>query len=252
MSMAGTGAEPAAVVTGGGSGIGAATARALAAAGYRVLVTGRRITALRQMAARSENIHPFQADIRDPLAAGRIVAEVKNRFGRLDVLVNNAGQFSAASLSEADQAVMRGLFETNVFGPTHLFREALPLLEASGGAVINVSSTLARKAVSGVGLYGASKAALEQLTRSWALLAAPLGVRVNAVAPGPVETGILEASGLDSDEVDRIKTAERRSIPLGRRGEPEEVARWVVFLADEGARWMTGQVLGVDGGLAVT
>jgi NAD(P)-dependent dehydrogenase (short-subunit alcohol dehydrogenase family) len=252
MSTAAKKTRRAAVVTGGSAGIGAATASALADSGYSVLVTGRRREALDRVGGRSRHIHPVQADVREPSAAARIIAEVERRFGRLDVLVNNAGLFSAASLTEADSELMSALFETNVYGPTYLFQAALPLLEASGGAVINVTSTLARKAVPDVGLYGASKAALEQLTRSWALLAAPIGVRVNAVAPGPVETGILEASGLESDEVDRIKAAERRSIPLGRRGEPEEIASWIVFLADDQTRWVSGQVLGVDGGLSAT
>ncbi|MEQ9569049.1 MAG: SDR family oxidoreductase [Longimicrobiales bacterium] len=93
---------------------------------------------------------------------------------------------------------------------------------------------------------------MEQITRNWALLAAPYGVRVNAVAPGPTETGILEASGLDAVEVETIVEEEQKAIPMGRRGRPEEVARWIAHLADPAAGWVTGEIIAVDGGLGLT
>lgn len=147
---------------------------------------------------------------------------------------------------------MTDIFATNVLGPTLLARAALPHLRATRGNIVNVSSTFGHKPAAGVSHYGASKAALEHLTRSWALELASSGVRVNAVAPGPTETPMLERSGVPADALAAIKADEVKRIPLGRRGEPAEVAHWIVALADPAAAWVTGQVVGVDGGLGVT
>src|SRR5690606_22390790 len=133
-------------------------------------------------------------------------------------------------------------------GPTLLARAALPHLKRTRGSISNVSSTFGHRPSPGAAHYGASKAALEHLTRPWALELAADGVRVNAVAPGPTETPMLERSGLTPEQVAAIKEAEAQRIPLGRRGEPEEVARWIVLLASPESAWVTGQVVGVDGG----
>jgi NAD(P)-dependent dehydrogenase (short-subunit alcohol dehydrogenase family) len=129
-----------------------------------------------------------------------------------------------------------------------LTQAALPHLTASKGAIVNVSSTFGAKPAPGMSQYGASKAALDQLTRSWALELADRGIRVNAVSPGPTETGALQRSGRSPAQIEEIKARERQRIPLGRRGEPEDVAYWVVALADPAANWMTGQIIGIDGG----
>lgn len=240
-----------ALVTGGGTGIGRAATVQLVDRGYRVVVAGRRAGPLEALAAERDHIVPVPADVGDPGGAEALVGAAREHLGRLDLLVNNAGRFSAAGFDQVDEELLAGLFRVNVLGPFRLFRAALPLLEATGGAVVNVSSTLATRAMPGPGLYGASKAALEQLTRSWALDAASRGVRVNAVAPGPTETDILTRSGLDESSAEAVRDAERAAIPLGRRGVPDEVARWIVGLAPPGGAWITGQVIRVDGGLSV-
>jgi NAD(P)-dependent dehydrogenase (short-subunit alcohol dehydrogenase family) len=121
--------------------------------------------------------------------------------------------------------------------------------EAAEGSIVNVSSTFGHRPIAGAGHYAATKAALEQLTRSWALQLAPEHIRVNCVAPGPVETGILATSGLPAEVQEHVKQEERERVPLGRRGEPREVATWIVRLADPASTWLTGQVLTIDGGL---
>jgi NAD(P)-dependent dehydrogenase (short-subunit alcohol dehydrogenase family) len=143
------------------------------------------------------------------------------------------------------------IFATNVLGPTMLVQAALPHLERSRGAVINISSTYGHKAAPLISHYAASKAALEHLTRCWALELAARGIRVNAVAPGPTETEALASFGLSRSEVEEIQRRETEMIPLGRRGVTEEIARWIVRLASPEEDWITGQVIAVDGGLSL-
>lgn len=239
------------IVTGGGSGIGRATALAFARRGASVLITGRRPEPLRETASSGANIKAITADVTDEPDARRVIDEAIRSWGRIDVLVNNAGAFAAAPLEHVSPGTVAALFATNVFGPTHVARAALPWLKETRGAIVNISSTHALKAAANVGHYAASKAALEQLTRCWALELAPHGVRVNAVAPGPTETPILSRSGLPEELIESVKEAEKAHIPLGRRGEPDDIAAWIVALAAPGRAWVTGQVIRVDGGLSV-
>ncbi len=241
-----------AIVTGAGSGIGRATAIAMARAGTRVLGVGRRHEALQATAAHHPGIATHPADLRAPDAPAEVVRAAMQRWGRIDVLVNNAGATGMMPLAETDADRIAALFALNVTAPSLLAAAALPHLRGRGGTIVNVSSTYGHRPLPGAAHYAASKAAIEQLTRCWALELASEGVRVNAVAPGPTESEALSAAGLTEADAARIKEAEAARIPLGRRGEPDEVAQWVLRLADPGTTWLTGQVLTLDGGLELT
>jgi NAD(P)-dependent dehydrogenase (short-subunit alcohol dehydrogenase family) len=258
------------VVTGAGSGIGRAAARLFAEAGAAVLAVGRREDALAETAAEfagdalasgavsadgvpagalSPGIAVLPIDICAEGAAVRVVAAAVETFGRLDVLVNNAGVFDLMPLPDVSAKRIDALFAVNVTAPSLLAQAALPHLRRTQGAIVNVSSTFGHRPIAGAAHYGAAKAAIEQLTRSWALELAPDRIRVNAVAPGPTESEALAAAGLPADLVDQVKADEADRIPLARRGTPSEVARWLVHLACPDTTWLTGQVLTVDGGL---
>jgi NAD(P)-dependent dehydrogenase (short-subunit alcohol dehydrogenase family) len=237
------------IVTGAGSGIGRATAVAAAEAGAHVLGVGRREGALATTAAAHPGMATLSIDVRADGAPDAIVTAAVQRWSGIDVLVNNAGATAVMPLAEASGARIADLFALNVTAPSLLARAALPHLRARGGSIVNVSSTFGHRPAAGFAHYGASKSALEQLTRSWALELAPEGVRVNALAPGPTASEALAAAGLPPELVAEIEQEEARRIPLGRRGRPEEVAEWVLRLADPASTWLTGQVLTVDGGL---
>ncbi len=241
-----------AIVTGAGSGIGRATATAFAEEGARVLGVGRRAESLAETAACHPGIASHPADVTADGSAEEVVRAVLERWGRLDVLVNNAGVFAAMPLAEVSSARVVRLLDVNVVAPSVLAGAALPSLRTARGAIVNVSSTFGHRPLAGAAHYGAAKAALEALTRSWALELAPDGVRVNAVAAGPTESEALAASGLPFAVIDQITADEEARIPLGRRGDPDEVAGWILRFADSGAAWLTGQVLTVDGGLELT
>lgn len=240
------------IVTGAGSGIGRATARLFASAGARVLGVGRRAEALKQTAADHPAIAVHPADLRAPDAPREAVEAALSRWDHLDVLVNNAGVTKVMPLAETTPEGIAALFDLNVTAPSLLARAALPHLRGTAGSIVNVSSTYGHRPAPGAAHYAASKAALEQLTRTWALELAADGIRVNALAPGPTESEALAAAGLPQAVVDQIKQDETSRIPLGRRGDPTEVATWIVRLADPSATWLTGQVLTVDGGLELT
>ncbi|WP_431963716.1 SDR family NAD(P)-dependent oxidoreductase [Actinacidiphila sp. bgisy160] len=239
----------AAIVTGAGSGIGRATAIALAESGARVLGVGRRKDALEETARAHSGIAVLPLDICADGAAGTAVTAAVERWGRLDVLVNNAGATGVMPLEETDRSVIERLFALNVTAPSLLAHAALPHLRASSGSIVNVSSTYGHRPLPGGGYYAATKSALEQLTRTWALELAPVGVRVNAIAPGPTDTDVMVAAGLSPEEIESMLGQERDRIPMGRLAEPRDVAEWILRVAEPVRTHMTGQVVTVDGGL---
>lgn len=241
-------AEFAGVITGAGSGIGRATAEKLLTDGARVAAWDRDPDALGRFADHPAAID-VTVDVTDPEQVAAAVEQSRGAWGRIDFLVNSAGVFLVGPLDEVAPSAVRALFDINVIGTTVVTQALLPDLVAARGAIVNLSSTVGLRATGSNSHYAASKAAIAHLTRCWALELAEHGVRVNAVAPGPTPTGIYSAAGMDQPAVDRLLAARADDIPLGRVGDPAEIALWISrLLADE---WVTGHVLPVDGGMSI-
>jgi NAD(P)-dependent dehydrogenase (short-subunit alcohol dehydrogenase family) len=234
------------VISGASSGIGLETARMLASRGAEVCLTARRADTLAAAAKDiGGNAWAWPCDVSNPESVATLAAQTKTRWGAVDGLVNNAGVAPMARLDETTDDVWDEAFAVNVKGPFLLCRELAGLLHAgSSPSVVNVSSNLAVKAIPGMAAYNASKAALNQLTRSLALEWAP-NVRVNAVMPGVVDTPIHASRGMSSEQVEAIGEIH----PMKRVGRPEEVAEMIVFLLSDASSWMTGTIIPVDGGM---
>ncbi|MFJ5830404.1 SDR family NAD(P)-dependent oxidoreductase [Streptomyces sp. NPDC093089] len=239
------------VVTGAGTGIGRATARAFAGQGATVVAVGRREEPLKEAAAGHAGIHPLVADVTAEGAAEEIVRAALASHGRLDVLVNNAGVSAGGPLGTLDRAVTTPLLETNLVAPALLTQAAVPALRESRGVVVNVTTAIGRRGWPANSFYPATKSALETLTRCWAVELAPDGVRVVAVAPGAIETPIADHMGLSPERRAALRAWQLAHTPMGRIGGPEEVAWAITALAAPGAAFVTGTVLPVDGGALV-
>jgi NAD(P)-dependent dehydrogenase (short-subunit alcohol dehydrogenase family) len=232
------------LVTGANSGIGETAAVRLQEAGATVFGLARREDALEAARSRHPDVHWLRADVTNE-------ATVKEG-GRLDVVVNNAGSGAFAPLEQSTAEMVRSQFEVNVFGLTFVTRAALPALKSSRGSIVNIGSAAGHRAMPGGSHYGATKAAVESLTRSWAVELAPFGVRVNAIAPGPTDTPVFEKLGLPKEAISAAKAQFVKQVPLGRIASTDEIVHWIVALADPSVTWVTGQVLSIDGGMGLT
>jgi NAD(P)-dependent dehydrogenase (short-subunit alcohol dehydrogenase family) len=240
------------LVTGASSGIGDAIVEAFEREGATVVAVARTERMLASARPRHPNARWIWADVAKAEEVRAAVEAVLRDTARLDVVVNNAGVFEFAPLEGSSEELIRRHFEINVYGTTFVAQAALPALRASHGTIVNISSAAGHKPAPGGGHYAASKAAVESLTQSWALELAPHGVRVNAIAPGPVDTPGFDKAGLPPETVAAVKASFVKQVPLGRMGGPEEVARWVLALADPSATWVTGQIISIDGGMSLT
>lgn len=239
------------IITGGSSGIGRAAALEFAQKGAQVLITGRRLSALEEVASQHHNITTMVADSADPESAELIIKRALSLWGKLDVLVNNAGAGATAPLESVTEKQITDLFAVNVVGTSLLAAAAIPHLRASKGTIINVSSVIGQKPAAVISHYGASKAAVDYLTRAWALELAP-DIRVNAISPGPTQSGALTGMmGLSQEQAREVENQEKASIPLKRRGIPEDISSGIIWLANPDNNWITGQVITVDGGFGL-
>jgi NAD(P)-dependent dehydrogenase (short-subunit alcohol dehydrogenase family) len=241
---------PVVLITGALTGIGRATALAFAREGARLVVSGRREEEGRNLAAELEKLGAeaefVRSDVRHEAEIRSLVDKTVARFGRLDVAVNNAGtEGTPGPLTEQTAETYAATFDTNVLGTLLSMKHELRVMVPQGhGSIVNVSSTYGRSGAAGASVYVASKHAVEGLTKAAALEVAESGVRVNVVAPGPIETGMLNRFTGTAEK----KAALVGGVPVKRVGKPEEIAQAILFVASDKASFMTGASIAVDGG----
>ncbi len=242
--------KPAVLITGALTGIGHATALAFAKNGARLIVSGRREREGKALEVELQKLGAeaafVQADVRHDQEVRGLIDEAVARFGRLDAAVNNAGtEGQPGPIVNQTAESYAGTFDTNVLGTLLSLKHELRVMTAQkSGSIINISSTYGHEGAAHASVYAASKHAVEGLTKSAALEAASSGVRVNAVAPGPTDTGMLDRfTGTPEN-----KAALVSRVPLGRVGKPVDIAQMIVFLASDAASFVTGEIVAVDGG----
>jgi 3-oxoacyl-[acyl-carrier protein] reductase len=239
-----------ALVTGASKGIGAAIARHLAAEGAAVVVNyasskdeAERVLA--EIVRKGGKAIAVQANVAKQADIQRLFAETKKAFGKLDILVNNAGLYEFAPLEEVTAEHFHKMFDLNVLGLILSSQEAVKHFGPAGGTIVNISSVVATLAVPNASVYSATKAAVDAVTRSLAKELGPRKIRVNSINPGMVETQGLQAAGIAESDLRRQTEAQ---TPLGRIGQPQDIAPAVVFLASPEASWITGEALYISGG----
>jgi NAD(P)-dependent dehydrogenase (short-subunit alcohol dehydrogenase family) len=237
------------LVTGGTTGIGAATVAALAEAGATVIATGRNPETLeRARQSLPKNTELIASDAGNLEDIKKLAAHIEEKYGKLDGVVLNAGVAPFMPLEAWDEAAYDHLFAVNVKGPFFLLQYLSPLL-SEGASVLFNTSVVHAVGMGGAAPYGATKGALRSLIRSLSVELAPRGIRVNAVAPGPIATPIYDKLGLQKEEVDGFQAHLSSRVPLGKFGSAKDVASSFTFLLSPGASFITGEELSVDGGL---
>lgn len=247
---------PVALVSGATSGIGEATALLLAERGWIVAATGRRQDRLAELAAKAPAgaIHTFAADLTEDADVARLIEAVTTKLGPLRGLVNAAGILEGGSLENASIDSFDRVMNINVRSVALLTKAALPSLRqtGSGASIVNVSSVAGTRSFPGILAYCTSKAALDQMTRCLALELAAEGIRVNAVNPGVVVTELHRTSGMDEAAYAAFLERSRLTHPMGRVGQPDEVAESIAWLLSDASGWVTGATLPIDGGRHLT
>ena len=238
-----------AIVTGASKGIGASIATHLAAEGASVVVNystskegADRVVA--EIAAAGGRAIAAQANVARKTEIERLFNESIKAFGRLDILVNNAGIYEVASVDQITEEMFHRHFDLNVLGLILVTQEALKHFGSDGGSIVNLSSIVSTSSPAGTAVYNATKSAVDGLTRSFAKELGPRNIRVNSINPGPIETEGVHAVGF----IERFRSL-AATIPLGRIGQPNDIAPGVVFLASPDSAWMTGETLYITGGL---
>jgi len=241
-----------ALITGASSGIGRATAIAMAGLGVRTALAGRKIDALEEVASRiaasGGACSVFPGDLSLDVDRQRIVQDCAAGFGGLDILVNAAGTIGSGTLENTTLEDWRAMFAVNLDAVFRMMQLAVPFLEKSKGCIVNVSSVTGIRAFPGVLSYCVSKAGVDQLSHCAALELAPKGIRVNAVNPGVVVSNLHRRGGMGEEQYKQFLERSTATHPLGRVGTPEDIANLIVFLASDDAGWITGGSYSVDGG----
>jgi NAD(P)-dependent dehydrogenase (short-subunit alcohol dehydrogenase family) len=242
-----------AVITGGNNGIGLATAQRFVNEGAYVFITGRRQSeldaAVKQIG--KNNVTGVQGDVSNLEDLDRLYATVKQQKGRIDVLFANAGIGELAPLGEISEAHFDKTFGINVKGLLFTVQKALPLFQDDGGSSIILNASIAAsKGVEALSVYNATKAAIRSFARTWTVELKHRKIRVNAISPGPIDTPGVNGLAQTKEQIEQIKTSLMASVPMGRMGNPDEVAKAASFLASDDSSYVTGIELFVDGGMA--
>jgi NAD(P)-dependent dehydrogenase (short-subunit alcohol dehydrogenase family) len=239
-----------ALITGGNSGLGLATAKLFAAEGAAVIITGRRPDAVAEAAAEiGYNAVGIVSDVSDIASIDRLYADIRERFGHLDIVFANAGTLSLAPFGDVTPEQFDHEFAINVRGVFFTVQRALPLLRDGASVIVNASVAHV-KGLPAYSVYGAAKAAVRSFARNWAAELKDRKIRVNCISPGPTRTPIVEKMGVTKEYMDEVLTpAIIAQVPLGRMGEPEELATAALFLASDDSSFVTGIDLAVDGGM---
>lgn len=236
-----------AVITGGTTGIGAATAKLFQSEGATVVVTGQNPATVEAARVQSPGIEAVLADQSDTISTKALVEHVRAKHGRIDILFVNAGVAHFAPIENVDEDFFDREFAVNVRGAYFVIKHALSVMP-DGGAIILTASTAASSGAPALSVYAATKAALRSFGRTLAAELAPRGIRVNTLSPGPIKTPIFGKTGLSQDQIDGFIEGIKSRVPLGRIGNPEEVAATALYLAAD-ATFMTGGEIVVGGGL---
>lgn len=239
-----------ALITGGNSGIGLATAQLFVREGAHVIITGRRRLEL-EAAEQSlgHNALAVQCDVSELSDLDRLYALIREKFGSLDIVFANAGMSELTPLESVSEKQFDQIFNVNTKGVFFTIQKSVPLLK-EGASIIMTSSVAGTKGLADFSVYAASKAAVRSLARCWTNELKTRKIRVNAISPGPIETPIFDKMGARKDQIDTFKNDLAATIPLGRLGRPEEIAQAALFLASDDNSYITGIELFVDGGLA--
>ncbi|MGS2738928.1 SDR family NAD(P)-dependent oxidoreductase [Sinomicrobium sp. M5D2P17] len=241
------------LITGGSSGIGKGIASYFYKKGWDVLITGRNKDKLKAAKQEMPGISTLEYNSLNDGDTDKVIYFINRHWdGKLHILVHCAGHVELGGIKDISRDSMVNMYQAHLIGPSLLTSKCLDFLTATQGQILNITSSHGIKAYAQTSAYGSAKAGLNMLTRIWALELAPLGIRVNALAPGPTNTDILKSAGFDEETVAAIHNSEKAEIPMQRRGEVRDIVSNAILLLDSGSNWTTGVILPADGGISIS